>query len=86
MNDWVKALINLTEEKEGKCPKCGRKNLDYGYVILNQENQSGYGAVWCNDCRHAFCLSRIKLNGNENENKILKYLHKDLVFCKEAGQ
>lgn len=80
MNEWVRALINLTGGEEGKCPECGGKYLDYGYVILNQENQSGYGAVWCNNCRHAFCLSRIKLNGNEAKNKIVDKLPEDLNF------
>ena len=80
MDIWLKALIGLTEGKNPVCPHCGKNTLDYGYVILNRKLNSGYGAIWCNNCNHAFCLSRIKLNGDEDSTKIISKLPEKLIF------
>ena len=80
MKKWLQALLNLVKGEKAKCPHCGSGNIDYGYVILNKEKKSGYGAVWCNDCRHAFNLSRVVVKKKEEEKKVVSDLPKDIVF------
>ena len=54
---WKQNLINIYEyNKVGKCPFCGSENTDFGFVKLNK---IGYGDLWCNDCKHAFHISRV---------------------------
>ena len=80
MKKWMQALLSLVKGNKARCPHCGSDNIDYGYVILNKKQKSGYGAVWCNDCRHAFPLSRVAIQNKEDEKKIVPDLPKDIVF------
>ena len=54
---WKQNLINMCKyEKVGKCPFCGSENTDFGFTRLSD---IGFGALWCNDCKHAFHISRV---------------------------
>lgn len=55
--------------KVGKCPYCGSENTDYR--LLEVANGHGYGDVWCNDCKKAFHISRIKLSKEDVKNQQL---------------
>lgn len=58
---WLENIINIMRShKAGKCPCCGHENTDYR--LLEISNGNGYGDVWCNDCKKAFHISRIKIS------------------------
>ncbi len=75
MNDWIKSLLKLLKNEEGICPHCKKKALDYGYIILDKQKFSGCGVVWCNSCKHAFWLSRIKFE-TESDMKTFNIMDK----------
>lgn len=75
---WVYAFANIGKGT-GTCPNCGSKNLDYGYMRVSPKDDVGFGSVWCNDCQHAFYLSRIELKGKED--KIRKEFPAGLVYA-----
>ena len=76
---WVKALVGLRDGKGATCPNCDSCNLDYGYVRTLPNDNVGFGAVWCNDCRHAFHVSRAEVNSNEQH--IVSALPNNLIFA-----
>ena len=80
MNRWLKVFLGLIKGEKPMCPHCGGVHLDYGYIILNESQRSGYGAVWCNDCHHAFTLSRVQMQNEEDEKKVIADLPDNLVF------
>ena len=80
MEKWLKALMNLMSHKKATCPHCGKSNLDYGYVLLNQNKKRGYGAVWCKDCQKALALSRVNLQDESTSDKIMAKLPTGLVY------
>lgn len=54
---WYPNLINMCKyEKVGACPFCGSENTDFGFTRLSD---IGFGDLWCNDCKHAFHISRV---------------------------
>ena len=58
---WLNNLQNIIDEnKPGECPYCKSLNTDYVINIINDKTLMGYGAIWCNDCKKAFHISRIK--------------------------
>ena len=75
---WIEAFLNLLKHDESRCPYCNGKNLDYGYVLLDDNARIGYGAVWCKDCNHAFSLSRAKVKSSE---RVLPELPSGLIFA-----
>ena len=77
MMKWLDAVLELSKGNQPTCPNCGKRNLDYGYMIADKKNQMGFGIVWCKNCNHAFSLSRANL---KNETKILNELPKNLVY------
>ncbi len=77
--DWLKIIEDLKAGNEPTCPCCGEHNVDYGYVALS--SKEGYGAVWCNDCRHAIWLSRVFLNATEKK-EIRDNLPRNLILEK----
>ena len=54
---WLHTLSLYAGGKKATCPVCGSENLEHGYVILNTQKRQGYGALWCNNCKHGFHLS-----------------------------
>ncbi len=73
---WIKNIENIAENGyPGNCPCCDNTNTDYTVEICNKETQMGYGIVWCNNCKHAFHISRIKIDKNIN-----KQVPSNLIF------
>ncbi len=57
---WLKNLENIVNDNTpGKCPCCGSDNTDYNAVKV--EKDFGYGVVWCNNCKSAYNISRLKI-------------------------
>ena len=54
--------------------------MNYGYQTLHKNSKSGFGAVWCEDCRNAFILCRVILTNEKARAKILPTLPTDLKF------
>ena len=79
LQKWVKALVGLQDGKEVTCPNCESHNLDYGYVRTIPNDNVGFGAVWCKDCNHAFHVSRVEVNNNEQH--MVSDLPKNLIFA-----
>ena len=75
---WVKALVGLHDGKTAICPNCNSRSLDYGYIKTSPIDNIGFGAVWCEDCHHAFHISRA--NVKKNETHIVSELPQNLVF------
>lgn len=78
---WLRTLSLYAGGKNAACPVCGSKNLEIGYVVIDSEKQQGYGALWCNDCMHGFCLSRVVFDENSDNSKIIPALPKGLIFA-----
>ena len=65
MNNWLDYLLNLQDGKnEGICPYCGSKNLGAGFIVVKPDSRLGHGSIWCNDCKNAYHLSRMKVAEN----------------------
>ena len=77
---WLKEILAFTNGLESTCPNCGSHNFETGYIELNTKEHLGWGAVWCEDCRTAFVLSRVHLIGETTRKKIVPTLPKDLKF------
>ena len=80
MNEWLNEYEALLNGRVATCPKCGEHNLNYGYEALKSNSRSGFGAVWCEDCRSAFILCRVLLTGESAQKKLMSTLPKDLKF------
>lgn len=80
MKKWLNEYKTLINGRTATCPKCGGHNLDYGYEKLKSDSSSGFGAVWCEDCRSAFILCRVLLTSESVRGKIMPVLPKDLRF------
>lgn len=73
---WIDNLKSVVENSEtGECPFCNSYNMDYSLTICDKENSMGYGVIWCNECKKAYHISRIKVE-KEHNNPIPQ----DLVF------
>lgn len=58
---WLDNITNIiATHNTGKCPFCNSENTDYR--IINLSSDIGYGDVWCNDCKKAFHISRMKIS------------------------
>ena len=74
---WLKNLQSLSNSNTtGQCPFCDSDNTDYAVNIIDDKTMMGYGAIWCNDCRKAFHISRMKVFKDMKMNPIPK----DLIF------
>lgn len=73
---WLKNLESIAKTgNPGECPHCKSSNMTYAQIIDDEKTSMGHGVVWCEDCRKAFHISRIKV-----QDKDLKTIPKDLVF------
>lgn len=74
---WLKNLESIAKNhKSGLCPICGSKETDFGYSIIDPKSRMGYGAVWCNSCRHAFHISRVEVK----DEKHIKEIPHNLIY------
>ena len=60
MIDWTKNMSNIASDGNPcKCPVCGNKNTDYKYSLI--DSGWGYCDIWCNECKHAYHVSRVRV-------------------------
>lgn len=66
---------------EATCPKCGRKNFNIGFIELDEQKHTGFGAFWCEDCRIALMLCRANLTDEAmRQNIVVAALPDDLKY------
>ena len=62
---WANNLKSIIDKNNpGNCPVCNGINTDYSMHIIDDKTNMGYGVIWCNDCKNAFHISRIKVSPN----------------------
>ena len=62
---WANNLKSIFDKNtSGNCPFCNSINTDYSMHIIDDKTNMGYGVIWCNDCKNAFHISRIKVSPN----------------------
>ena len=62
---WIKNLESIIDKNTtGICPFCNSINTDYSMHIIDDKTNMGYGVIWCNNCKSAFHISRIKVSPN----------------------
>ncbi|MBR1806544.1 MAG: hypothetical protein IJ774_09195 [Selenomonadaceae bacterium] len=76
---WMNALKEFANGREATCPVCGGHKFAEGYLASKTNGEYGWGAVWCENCRNAFTLSRVHLT-EEMSRKIVSSLPDDLKF------
>ena len=60
---WLKNLESIVNKSNpGICPYCGSKNMDCSFAIVVPEKRLGYGDIWCNECKHAYHISRMEIS------------------------
>lgn len=73
---WLKNLERISINGiPGECPYCKSENTDYALNVDDEKTSMGYGSIWCNDCKKAFHISRIKV-----DKKYVKEIPKDLSY------
>lgn len=77
---WLDEILKFANGQKPTCPVCGNNNFETGYIELNTKEHLGWGAVWCEDCRSAFVLSRVLLTDKDARKKIVPSLPADLKF------
>lgn len=78
MDKWFNALIHLEQYgNAGKCPYCKSSNTQFGYASVKRNPQRGYGAVWCEDCKHAISLDRVDMTMVKDKGKPIPL---DLIY------
>lgn len=62
---WIENLKSIIDKNTpGNCPVCNSINTVYSMHIIDNKTNMGYGVIWCNDCKNAFHISRIKVSLN----------------------
>ena len=57
---WLAQLENFAAGKPlGECPVCGSEKLEAAFTKV--QGDMGFGDIWCDNCHHAFHLSRIRI-------------------------
>jgi RNA polymerase-binding transcription factor DksA len=59
MMKWIENLKNISKGDLGKCPCCGKSNIKSNFQKIKAD--MGYGDIWCEDCKNAFHISRLKI-------------------------
>lgn len=77
MNEmWIRNIENISINNEvGECPFCCSNDTNYCDVEVN--NGYGYEIIWCNNCKNACHISRIKITAQSHTNINIP---KDLKF------
>ena len=74
---WADKFAAVSEGRPlGACPVCGKDCLEAGFQIVLKEEKMGYGAIWCNACRTAYHVSRMKIS----EKLPIKNIPKDFRY------
>lgn len=77
MMKWIKNIQSVIQNGDaGECPFCSSSDTDYSASIIEKETNMGYAVIWCNKCKHAIHISRMKINKEMKNGKIpdgLKY-------------
>ena len=61
-NRWTKNILRMVETGEiENCPFCNSSNTNFSLKLIDKKNRMGFGVIWCNDCKSACHLSRIKI-------------------------
>lgn len=77
MMKWLHNLEMIANNKgTGLCPYCDSDKTEYGVHIDDKEKMMGHGVVWCNACKHAFLVSRIKID----DERYIKEIPSDLTY------
>lgn len=65
---WLKNLESIfNNNTPDACPCCGSKNTEYSAQKV--QNDYGYCVIWCNDCKSAYNVSRMKVTDDLITNK-----------------
>lgn len=60
---WLRNVEQIAlNNTAGVCPCC--QSDDTEYSAKEVANGLGYAVIWCNHCRHAFNISRLRINKN----------------------
>lgn len=72
---WITNLENIVSNNDvGECPYCGSQNTEYSANRVNKD--FGYLVIWCNSCKKAINISRVKIT----QDMVEKTMPNDLVF------
>lgn len=58
--NWIKLISGLDNVDTLQCPNCYEKDIDYLY-IGDEYTRIGYLQIWCNNCKKAIHISRVKI-------------------------
>ena len=73
---WLKNIEQIaTDNTAGVCPYCQSNNTEYSAKEVKKG--FGYAVIWCDHCKHAFNLSRLRINKNTITNKSIP---SELIF------
>lgn len=77
---WLKNLESIAvNSNAGICPHCSSLNTDYS--LVGNVGETGYGVIWCNDCKRAYVISRVIINGDMTRNMTInKKIPDSLIF------
>lgn len=73
---WLKNLEHVAENNTpGICPHCGSNKTEYTANKIKED--FGHCIIWCNDCKHAYNISRVQVTEGMIMNKEIPA---DLIF------
>ena len=73
---WLRNIEQIAiDNTVGVCPYC--QSNDTEYCAKGVKNGFGYAVIWCNNCKHAYSISRLKINKNTITDKTIP---SDLIF------
>ncbi len=59
---WVNNIKTMVEKQENDiCPYCGSADTDFSIQMVDKQKEMGYADIWCNQCNHAFHISRMNV-------------------------
>ena len=76
----INALCAYAGGHEATCPNCDGHNFNDACVVLKTNDDYGFGAFWCEDCRQALMLCRTDLKDERARKKIVPALPDDLKY------
>lgn len=73
---WLGCIEHIAKDNTpGKCPYCESENTAYNATKI--KDKFGYAVIWCNKCKKAHIISRIKIENNTTTNADVP---SDLIF------
>ncbi len=65
---WLKNLESFANKGiVGNCPICKSNNTDYNATKIVDD--MGFVIMWCNNCKHSYVISRLKITENMKTNQ-----------------